>query len=161
MPPADPLRYSNNTREMRKTMARMPWRTRTRKKKPATHVLTPAEKQAAATASHEAKVAQNMLVTQALVDVWNVADRLHKDTGKHTAHYWYEHLVQKAGKSKKTRRPNSWNAFVSKQVKAYNDGKYNDLDVYAMLTIFLTSPSGRYASCQGHRHHVDSSARVA
>ncbi|KAI0083235.1 hypothetical protein BDY19DRAFT_910751 [Irpex rosettiformis] len=121
MPSSNLVRYPSDARKLRKTMARMPWRTRTRQKKSHAAPHTPAEKKAAAEATKQRKTELSSLVSDALLDMWKIAERLHKDQGKHSVQYWYEFLLQRAGKQKKKRRTSSWNAFVSKSVKAHND----------------------------------------
>ncbi|KAI0692611.1 hypothetical protein BC835DRAFT_1247004, partial [Cytidiella melzeri] len=83
--------------------------------------FTPAEKKAAKEAVMSRKVQNNQRVSSALLEVWKLAEGLHRDIGTNTAQYWYEYLLQRAGKKKTTRRPSTWNAFVSLKVKAHND----------------------------------------
>jgi hypothetical protein len=107
---------------MQKTLTRLPWRTRTQRKKTHMQVLTPAEKQAAKIAIRSRKQQNHAKVDAALLEVWKLAEGLHRDIGTHSAQYWYEFLLQRANKKRTTRRPSTWNAFVSMRVRAHNEG---------------------------------------
>ncbi|KAI0685391.1 hypothetical protein BC835DRAFT_1421279 [Cytidiella melzeri] len=114
-------RYIGKARATRTKLSRLPWRTRTRRKVTQTRTFTPAERKAAKEAVMSRKEQNNTKVSNALLEVWKLAEGLHRDIGTNTAQYWYEYLLQRAGKKKTTRRTSTWNAFVSLKVKAHND----------------------------------------
>ncbi|KAI0338444.1 hypothetical protein BDW22DRAFT_1313901, partial [Trametopsis cervina] len=82
---------------------------------------TDAERKATSDARKVRKEFNNVKLDEALIAVWKVAEGLHKDIGTHSPQYWYECMIQNAGKRKGTRTTNDWNAFVSVKVRTHND----------------------------------------
>ncbi len=118
-------RYTSANRAMLKTKSRVPWRHRM-KKKAMQKSTTPAEKKARALARLEKKETLNAALDKMLIDIWKMAEEAHKLAGQHTVKYWYERLLQQAGKKKATRKLSRWNVFLSKEMKKRNESKYSN-----------------------------------
>lgn len=143
-----PDRYTSNGRVLHTTITRTPWRHRRRTQRPAAQTQTQAEKVAARQAKVERKIATNGTLEKALGDVWAIAERLHRELGTHTSHYWYEYLMQSAGKKDHERNASGWNAFLSRRIKEINNGKYF-LVYICVLTSLLSRVARGCATPQG------------
>ncbi|KAI0689913.1 hypothetical protein BC835DRAFT_1418140 [Cytidiella melzeri] len=80
-------RYIGKARATRTKLSRLPWRTRTRRKVTQTRTFTPAERKAAKEAVMSRKEQNNTKVSNALLEVWKLAEGLHRDIGTNTAQY--------------------------------------------------------------------------
>lgn len=113
-------RYFSHNRTMLVTKSRVAWRHRTKKKQVKT--LTPAEKKKLSEQRQEKKENIAALLNSALAVVWKEAQGLFEATGTHSAKFWFEKLMQHSGKKRSAWQTSRWNAFLSKEMKARNDG---------------------------------------
>ena len=102
-------------------LARRPWRTR---KKQQVIKLTPVEKAARKARRRQEKVTHQEALQNAQEEVRKLGEQLRSKFGKHTIQYYIEEIMQISRLQKKQRRAGAWNAFVSKEVKRLNDGRY-------------------------------------
>lgn len=139
-------RYPASARTIRTSRAHFPWRTRTRIK--TSHKLTDGERKIASDARKSRKETNNIKVDAALSAVMKIAEGLHHDIGTHSAQYWYEFLLQRAGKKKSTRPTNHWNAFVLMKVRAHNESKCfaNNSQSFTYTFLCQASPQTHHES---------------
>ncbi|KAI0337665.1 hypothetical protein BDW22DRAFT_1339325 [Trametopsis cervina] len=102
------------------TKSRVAWRHRTKKKQVKT--LTPAEKKKLLEQCQEKEENIAALLNSTLAVVWKEAQGLFEATGTHSAKFWFEKLMQHSGKKRSAWQTSRWNVFLSKKMKARNDG---------------------------------------
>lgn len=113
-------RYSSKNRVVRKAMTRMPFRHRAKqiKKKSKTREEVEAHKAVV----KDRKKETNAHLDQCLKQVWDLAESLFERIGTHSVKHWYEVLVQRADRKMSQRKVSRWNAFLSKKIRAQNNG---------------------------------------
>ena len=56
--------------------------------------------------------------------LWEIAEELHKQFPKHPVKYYYQRIMQRSNLKRQRRKVSLWNAFVSQEMRKYNDGMF-------------------------------------
>ena len=103
--------------------------------------------------------AENEALEKALEEadltLWDIAEQLHKQFPKHPVKYYYQRIMRRSNLKRQRRKVSLWNAFVSQEMRKYNDGmvytlfRYDPISIHpaqsktATASAFLTTTSKR------------------
>ena len=69
---------------------------------------------------------ENAALEQAFQDadlaLWEIAEKIHGDFPRRPAKYYYHRIMQRSNFKKQRKKISLWNAFVSQEMRKYNDG---------------------------------------
>ena len=54
--------------------------------------------------------------------LWEIAEKIHGDFPRRPAKYYYHRIMQRSNFKKQRKKISLWNAFVSQEMRKYNDG---------------------------------------
>ena len=101
---------------------RQPWRRRV-----LGHKLNYAERKALLEKRLRAKLSLRADLKEVRDHIWAKAVQLREKHGnKHTVEYYYRTILYQCTNKNEPQAISMWNAFVSKEYKAFNDGKYTN-----------------------------------
>ena len=113
-------KYTFSSRELRKTLSRVPWRDRT---KPTRNPRTRAELKLAMVRRNEKKESEAEDIEKGHKMMWDYAVDCHQRHGTHDPEWWHMRLMQSSKKQKKRRRASKWNAYLKMKARDRKEGE--------------------------------------